>query len=106
MIPGGGVGAFADGCPKQWGTGDQNLLGAQSGGFLTSCQQKLGYEASHEAYKSCVRDMCTALFGGDAKKADLLAGCNWYVDWFGVADNPTFKYTMVECPAALRAKGM
>jgi hypothetical protein len=105
MIPGGGVGAFPDGCPRQWGTSDSNLLGAQSGGFLTSCQQRLGWEASHDALQNCVVEMCNALFS-DSSRRDLLAGCLWYANWFGAADNPTFRYRMVSCPDELRATGM
>ena len=60
-IPGGGVGIF-DACTAQWGVASAAELGAQYGGFLTTCQKTLGYDA-HDALKTCVSDKCTAIFG-------------------------------------------
>jgi hypothetical protein len=87
MIPGGGVGDF-DACTKQWGVSD---LGARYGGFLSACNGD----------KSCVRDKCTTVFGS---KPTLKAACNWFVDWYGGADNPALKYQKVNCPSELTAK--
>jgi hypothetical protein len=83
MIPGGGVGQF-NACSKQWGTSD---LGAQYGGFLTSCS------GSHTAKKDCVRQQCMKLPAGSARD-----GCIWFVDWFQIADNPKFTSEQTNCP--------
>lgn len=97
LIPGGGLGNF-DSFSKQLGVSESDL-GARSGGFLTSCQQNgLGHDATPEQYKSCVMQKCTAIFGRDAKFADLLRGCEWFADWFEAADNPTFLYKEISCP--------
>ena len=101
MIPGGGVGAFSNGCPVQWSTTDASLLGNGSGGLLTACQSTLGYDATVAKYQTCLMDKCTALFGRDAKYADLLAGCKFFANWFNTADNPNFTYKEVTCPAEL-----
>lgn len=89
LIPGGGVGAM-NACSTQWGSSD---LGAQYGGFLANCTS--GDRAS------CVRQKCQSVF---ANKPDLLAGCNWFVEWFGAADNPSLKYKEIACPQALKSK--
>jgi hypothetical protein len=84
LIPGGGVGLL-DACDTQWGGAD---LGAQYGGFLTGCN------GDH----ACVRNKCSTIFGD---KPDLLAGCEWFLGWYGGADNPNLTYERVACPAAL-----
>ncbi len=73
LIPGGGVGAL-NGCATQWGVSNSDL-GAQYGGFLAGCNGST----------SCVQQKCQTIFGD---KPDLLAGCNWFLGWFGAADNP------------------
>ena len=98
MIPGGGVGAF-NACSSQWGVSTEEL-GAQYGGFMSACEQQLGYSAAPEAYKSCVSAKCTSVFGARGL-SDLEAGCQWYVEWFGAADNPNLNYKEVSCPAEL-----
>jgi hypothetical protein len=37
---------------------------------------------------------------------ELAAGCQFFVDWFEVADNPKLKYKEVACPAELSGKGI
>jgi len=44
--------------------------------------------------------MLESNFSGSAL-ADLRNGCNWFVDWFGIADNPGASFTRVTCPAPL-----
>ena len=88
LIPGGGVGAF-NACSNQWGTTN---LGAQYGGFLTSCNY---------TNTSCVEDYCTKVFGS---KPTLLAGCQWFTGWFSAASNPKIKYAEVACPAEINSK--
>jgi len=102
MIPGGGMGVFTGGCAAEWNVSasDQATVGAPYGGFLTYCQQSLGYDATVSAYQSCVKNMCTKLFGASGRE-DLLSGCNWFANWMYAADNPTFTYTEVQCPAEL-----
>ena len=62
MVPGGGVGLYdalstmVSGSNVQWG--------AQYGGFLTYCQQSLGYDNTVAKYQECVKDMCAAAFTG------------------------------------------
>jgi hypothetical protein len=98
MIPGGGVGAF-NACTNEWGA-SSSLLGAQYGGIMTTCQQQ---NSDYATYSTCTKNGCAALFS-NSSEAELLAGCNWFTGWFGNADNPSFKYTKVSCPAALSAK--
>jgi hypothetical protein len=89
LIPGGGVGSAdpdASVCKSQFGSSAD--LGAQNGGFRTSC----GGDAT------CIRNRCQSVFSG---KTDMLNGCNWFVDWFGMADNPTFSFQQISCPAAI-----
>ncbi|MCA9720741.1 MAG: hypothetical protein KC468_39125 [Myxococcales bacterium] len=98
LTPGGGVGLF-DACSYQWGV-DTSELGATYGGFLTTCKQ--GGANTHDAIKSCVLGRCDAVFPpGKPELAELRAGCEWYVDWFEAADNPSLKYQEVACPQEL-----
>lgn len=96
MVPGGGVGLYdalstmVNASNVEWG--------AQYGGFLSHCQQSLGYDASVAAYQSCVKDMCAAAFTG---YDNLLRGCEWFADWYMAADNPTYNWEEIECPQYL-----
>ena len=100
LIPGGGVGAF-NACTQQWKVADNKQLGAQYGGFLTACRQDSSNN-THSKIKACVKSRCQVVFNNSQfSDADLLAGCNWFVDWFEAADNPNLKYTEVECPQAI-----
>ncbi len=98
MIPGGGVGQF-NACSSQWGVSTSEL-GAQYGGFLTTCQEQLGYNAGLEDYKECVAQRCQSVFGTRGL-SELQEGCEWFVDWFEAADNPNLNYKEVTCPSAL-----
>jgi hypothetical protein len=84
LIPGGGVGAL-NACDDQWAGAN---LGAQYGGFRATC----GTDTN------CVRQMCQSAF---SNKPELMAGCEWYINWFGAADNPNFVYERIACPSAL-----
>ena len=84
LIPGGGVGAL-NACDDQWSGA---TLGAQYGGFRTTCNGDV----------NCVRQMCQSAF---SNKPELMAGCEWYIGWFGAADNPNFTYERIACPSAL-----
>ncbi|HEX2733249.1 MAG TPA: hypothetical protein VHM70_16675 [Polyangiaceae bacterium] len=95
LIPGGGVGAL-NGCAGQWGV-DNSELGAQYGGFLPACKQG---NADYEGVKKCMRDKCQSIFGS-RNLTELYDGCIWFVDWFGAADNPSFKYQQINCPQDL-----
>lgn len=103
MIPGGGLGAFREGCKKQWGVNvdDPNLVGNNLGGLISSCQSKLGWDADVGVLKECVRGMCDNLFGKDPALYDLWEGCIWFVDWMHAVDNATFTYKEVPCPKEL-----
>jgi Glycosyl hydrolase family 45 len=86
QIPGGGVGSAGFGaCMRQFGSAD---LGAQSGGYRTSCNGD----------KACIMSRCQAAFSG---RTDLLAGCDWFVNWFNAADNPNLRYKQIACPSAI-----
>ena len=87
LIPGGGVGMF-NACSNQWGTSD---LGEQYGGFASACKND----------QTCIKNKCDTVFAG---KPDLMAGCDWYLNWFGGADNPKFSYKEIACPAAITQK--
>ena len=97
MIPGGGVGAF-DGCTKQWERDVSST--AQYGGFLSSCQQMFPNSASdataHEKVKQCVMRQCTFWF---PQGSNLLHGCEWFVTWYEMADNPNVVWRATSCPA-------
>ena len=99
MVPGGGVGAF-DALTTQVKKGSDFNWGAGFGGFLTECQNQLGYDATLAAYQTCIKDMCDAAFG-DAGFPNLLRGCHWFADWYMAADNPTYYIEEVECPQYL-----
>ena len=73
-MPGGGVGIF-DGCSPQVG----GLAGQRYGGVSS-------------------RSEC------DSFPAALKPGCYWRFDWFKNADNPTFSFRQVQCPAELVAR--
>jgi hypothetical protein len=106
LIPGGGLGAFKDGCAKQWGVDVNNtaLVGETYGGFTSTCQAKLGWDAPVASYKACVIGMCDKLFGTNPALSQLYEGCKWYANWMNAVDNPTFTYKEVTCPAELVAK--
>ncbi|MEO6600619.1 MAG: hypothetical protein ABIQ16_12135 [Polyangiaceae bacterium] len=87
LVPGGGVGMF-NACSNQWGSSD---LGAQYGGFALTCKND----------KACIKTKCDTVFAG---KPDLAAGCDWYLNWFGAADNPKFSYKEISCPAEIKQK--
>jgi len=87
MIPGGGVGQNANTCPNQWKVSSADL-GPTQGGFLTGCT------GTYAAKKECVRKKCMLLPDGDLRK-----GCIWFVDWYGAADNPQFRYADINCPS-------
>jgi len=88
LIPGGGVGDFAQGCQTQLSGAN---LGNTSGGMLSKCNQDV----------ACTRTMCNAAFAG---KTDLLNGCLWFTDCFQGADNPKFVYSKVTCPSQLSSR--
>jgi len=85
LIPGGGVGAL-NGCSRQWNNAP---LGQQYGGFHSTCGDN----------KDCILNMCKAAFGD---KVDLMRGCNWYIDWFRMANNPGCVYMKVPCPQMIK----
>ena len=104
MIPGGGVGLF-NGCVAQWGAGKD--LGITYGGFLSKCQgcaqPGAGCKPRKQPYEEtrrCVQAMCEQAFS-EPKFADLKASCEWFVTWYQMADNPTFRFRSIECPAAI-----
>lgn len=85
LIPGGGVGAL-NGCSRQWNNAN---LGVQYGGFHSSCGDNA----------DCIRGMCQAAFGD---KADLMRGCEWYLNWFKMTSNPRVQYMKVPCPQEIK----
>jgi hypothetical protein len=93
LIPGGGVGLF-NACSAQLGV-NASELGAQYGGLAANCSNQSSDLATR---KSCVRAACADVFGDFP---ELRAGCDWYVDWLSLADNPNLVYREVDCPAEL-----
>ncbi len=85
LIPGGGVGAL-NGCSRQWNNAP---LGVQYGGFHSTCGNNAG----------CIRNMCQQAFGD---KADLMRGCEWYLNWFKMTSNPKAMYAKVSCPQKIK----
>jgi hypothetical protein len=88
MIPGGGMGLNPNTCPQQWGVSAGDM-GAPNGGFLSSCT------GDHAARKACVRNKCNTI----VPAGQLRDSCNWFVDWFEIADNPNFKVEPIACPS-------
>jgi hypothetical protein len=101
-IPGRGVGMY-DACSSQWGVARADL-GETYGGFLPVCKTQHG-RTDHAALKSCVMQSCMNVFTAH-NLTELAAGCEFFVDWFEVADNPSVKYKEVTCPAELANKGV
>jgi hypothetical protein len=99
MIPGGGLGAFQNACPAQWGVSAGDL-GQGYGGILATCKSSHGND-NHAALKQCVRTKCEQVFGSKSELGALMDACDWFVDWFEVADNPEFLYKEIPCPQAL-----
>jgi len=93
MIPGGGVGAYnaLSNQVSQLG-GSSSNLGQQYGGFRATCGNNT----------SCVQNMCNTTFAGSLN--NLKAGCQWYIDWFGISNNPTANKKEITCPSELVAK--
>ena len=77
-LPGGGVGAFPQGCQKQYNAPSTGW-GQQYGGVSS-------------------RSDCAQL------PAKLQPGCQFRFDWLQGANNPTMQYERVACPAQLLAK--
>lgn len=96
MVPGGGVGAF-DALSTQIGV-SKDQLGVTYGGFLSECQQSLGWDNTVEAYQNCIIEKCDAVF---PNHPNLLRGCKWFAEWYMAADNPTYVYEVIECPQYL-----
>ena len=100
MIPGGGVGAF-NGCANILGSN----LGKTFGGFLSDCEEEVGWNVSdeemYEKRKSCLTDKCNTAFSG---KDLALKGCLFLADWMEGAGNPMHEYEEVECPEELKSK--
>ncbi len=91
LIPGGGVGAL-NACSTQWGSSVD--LGTQYGGWLSECNGDA----------NCVQQKCQSAF---SNKPELMAGCSWFLNWFGASNNPDFVYQKIACPAALtQASGL
>ncbi len=95
LIPGGGVGDF-DACTSQWGTSD---LGERYGGFYLACQKANGF--AYAASRACAATKCATVF---KDKPDLLAGCNFFINWMGAPDNPNLLFKETACPAAITQK--
>lgn len=85
LIPGGGVGQF-NGCSRQWNNAP---MGVQYGGFHATCGDNA----------DCIRSMCEQAFGD---KADLMGGCEWYLEWFEMSNNPDVVYKKVPCPQEIK----
>ena len=100
MIPGGGVGLF-NGCANILGSN----LGKTYGGFLSDCEEEVGYNGSdeeiYEKRKSCLTNKCNSAFGG---RAEAKQGCLFLANWMEAAGNPTHEYKEVSCPDQLKSK--
>ncbi|MBN2528150.1 MAG: hypothetical protein JXR76_17290 [Deltaproteobacteria bacterium] len=97
LIPGGGLG-LKNACANQWNVLPRQL-GEQYGGFLKSCQLKYGTD-DVSVLKSCVADYCDTVFGTNGL-TELHAGCEWFLTWYDIADNPEVLFKEVVCPAEL-----
>jgi hypothetical protein len=97
MIPLQGVGAN-NACSTQFGSSVN--LGNTNGGVLSTCESQ---SQDYNTRKTCVQTACGGL-SSVANSTDLVAGCNWFVDWFGIADNPSINYKPVSCPSAITSR--
>lgn len=98
MIPGGGLGAFDNGC-GQMGWGNQ---GEKYGGLLSNCENEVGYSGDLlKKRKECLTSKCNDVFKNDE---EAKAGCLFLATWMEAAGNPNHNYKEVECPSALKAK--
>ncbi len=88
LIPGGGVGDFAAGCQKQWGSTGANTV---YGGMLSDCKGDC----------ACMKGKCSSFFGS---KPALKAGCDWFTNWYSCADNPKLQFKQVSCPSQITQK--
>ena len=43
--------------------------------------------------------MCQKAFGD---KPDLMRGCDWFLNWFQMGDNPQVVYMKVSCPQEIK----
>jgi hypothetical protein len=43
--------------------------------------------------------MCDKAFGN---RPDLMRGCNWFLNWFQMADNPKVVFKKVTCPQKIK----
>ena len=98
MIPGGGVGlynAFSSQISSNGGPNSPSL-GQQYGGFRATCGNDV----------NCIRNMCTAAFGSGSSgvRGDFMKGCEWYINWFGISNNPTVLSKQITCPPELVSK--
>ena len=98
MIPGGGVGYY-NGCGKILGYN----LGAQYGGFLTDCENEVGYSLSDDQMytkrKQCLVKKCGTLPNAQAKN-----GCLFLANFLEAAGNPLHTFKEVVCPDELKKK--
>ena len=85
LIPGGGVGAM-NACTSNGNQWNGAAVGSQYGGLLAGCNDDC----------NCAKQKCQSVFGS---MPALLAGCTWFTDWFGCADNPSVVYKQVSCPS-------
>lgn len=104
MIPGGGVGYYTEGCSAQLPNVD---MGLQYGGILSRCQGCPGpgrcvpeRRKSYDELSACVKSTCNASFGSPLLPHlhELKQGCDWFVDWFMLADTPRLRSREIECP--------
>jgi len=111
-IPGGGVQWQGNACNLQWELEARQVdAGMEHGGMLSRCQGCPGDDSrgcvpdrtkSHEEVRACVKMMCNITFGMP-RLHNLKASCDWFADWFEIADIPRFRYREVGCPQAILA---
>ncbi len=98
MIPGGGLGAFKNGC-SQMGWGNQ---GAEYGGLLSDCENSVGYDGDLlSKRKQCLTNKCNEVFKNDSEAKE---GCLFLATWMEAAGNPNHEFKEVECPQALKGR--
>jgi hypothetical protein len=93
MIPGGGADSYlynALSNQVQQNHGNTKYLNENKGDFAADCSGDGG----------CVKHKCSTTFSSPGL-ADLKAGCDWFVDWFKIADNPEALYKEITCPQEL-----
>ena len=98
LIPGGGVGAL-NACGRQARTSGALRTAISARNTAASWPIAAAIRTPRRAASA----KCQTIF---ANKPELLAGCQWFLGWYGAADNPNLVDKEITCPAMLKERGL